>query len=678
MNKEVKMRGRKTIALVLGLVVGLFAYGIVQAAPQNIVLIIDASNSMNAVLSGQTLITTAKGAVSELLDTLPAGTDVGIIVYGHRLPKTNPKSCEDIQQMFPLTPLSTAVRDQMIAAVQKINAQGMTPLAAALTQAEGMFNNTSGKHVILLLTDGVETCNGDPVAVAAKLKALTPPIELDIVGFAVTAQARDTLTKMAQSTGGEYRDVSAAKDLFAALAAAVATKTTPAKPQVPPEFACMGITNVIYGTNGNDTLYGTPGNDLIYGLGGNDLIIGLGGNDVLIGGPGNDIIEGGAGNDLIIGGTGNDTLFGGAGNDVLIGGPGNDSLEGEAGNDCLNGGPGNDKLLGGPGQNRLYGGGGNDVMLEGKVVSTPCWFSQPPCAACGSVATPPQSCTAPCIAKVVDEGATIRLHGSVSSTDCGAVKVHWQATAGTFDDPNQLNPLYTAPMTSNCGGEDVKVTLTAVDKCGATSSDSFYLHVRNVNHPPVVNAGPDVTVNEGGTIQLTCSASDPDGDALSYHWTISGGQGTLNNPCILHPIYTAPLVNSCAGEDVVLTLTVTDACGASSSDSLIVHVRNVNKPPIVKLGPTFSMREGTSKQLTAVATDPECQHLTYYWTASAGKFDNQFSAHPVYTAPLTNSCTGENVSITLTVTDPCGASACDSMLVHVENVDTPPQVKADP
>lgn len=673
MNKEARMRGRKTIALVLGLVVGLFAYGIVQAAPQNIVLIVDASNSMNKVLGGQTLIAAAKGAVSELLDTLPAGTDVGIIVYGHRVPKTDQKSCQDIQEMFPLTPLSAAVRDQMVAAIEKITAHGMTPLATALTQAEGMFNNAAGKRVILLLTDGVETCNGDPAAAAARLKTLNPPIELDIVGIAVTPEARSALTKMVQSTGGQYRDVGAAKDLFSTLAAVVAAKPTPAKPRVPPEFACLGITNVIYGTDGNDTLYGTAGNDLIYGRGGNDLIIGLGGNDVLIGGPGNDILEGLGGNDLLIGGPGNDTLFGGDGNDMLIGGLGNDSLEGEAGNDCLNGGPGDDKLLGGPGQNKLYGAGGNDVMLEGKIVNAPCWLPPQPCSACGSAPMSPQSC----IAKVVNEGATIRLHGTVSD-DCGATQVHWQATAGTLDDPNQLDPLYTAPLVSNCRGEDVKVTLTAVDKCGATSSDSFFLHVRNVNHSPVVNAGPDVTVDEGGTIQLTCSASDPDGDALSYRWTIAGKRGVLNNPCILHPVYTAPLTDACAGEDVVLMLTVTDACGASASDSLVIHVRNVNAPPIVQLGPTFSMPEGTSKRLTAVATDPECQPLTYYWTASAGKFDDPFSAHPVYTAPLTDTCTGEDASITLTVTDPCGASACDSVCVHVQNVNTPPRVKADP
>lgn len=665
------MRGAR-IALVLSLLIGLFVYGAVYAAPRNLVLILDASNSMNKQVGTHTWIMAAKGALSELLGTLPAGINVGIIVYGHRVDKSaREKSCQDIQQILPLKPFSAAVRDQMITAIDKITAQGMTPLAAALIKAEGMLKNAQGKRVILLLTDGVETCGGDPLAVAKELGAMDPPIELDIVGLTVEPQVQDTLAAMAQATGGQYRDVSNAKDLFAALTSAL----TPAKPQVPPEYACLGITNVIYGTDGNDTLYGTPGNDLIYGLGGNDLIIGLGGNDVLIGGPGNDVLEGLGGNDLLIGGPGNDTLFGGNGNDMLIGGPGRDSLEGEAGNDCLSGGPGNDKLLGGTGLDKLYGGGGNDILLEGKVVNVPCWLPPQPCPTCASKPVMPP---APCVKKVVDEGATIRLHGTVSDEDCGIMRVHWQATAGRFDDPNQLDPLYTAPLVSNCCGEDVKVTLTATDKCGASSSDSFILHVRNVNHPPRVDAGPNVAVDEGGTIRLTCSASDPDGDPLTYHWTVKKGQGTFNDPRLLHPVYTAPKVDSCSGEDVVLTLTVTDACGASASDSLVVHVRNVNAPPVVELGPAFSMPEGTSKRLAAVATDPECGALTYYWTASAGTFDNPFSAHPVYTAPLTSSCTGEDVSITLTVTDPCGASACDSVCVHVQNVNTPPQVKADP
>ena len=678
MNKEVGMRGRR-LAVLLGLLLGLLVYGIVQAAPQNLVLILDASNSMNKAFGAQTRIEEAKGALAELLGTLPEGVNIGAIAYGHRVAKTDrDASCKDIEEVFPLQPLTAQLRSDMVSTLKGITAQGMTPLADALARAGDALANAQGNRMILLLTDGEETCGGDPLAVAQRLGAMDPPVELNIVGIAVDPEVRDSLTAMAAATGGQYRDVGQADDLFSALAAAISPPAEQ-KPAIPPEYACIGITNVVKGTEGNDTLYGTPGNDLIYGLGGDDLIIGLGGNDVLLGGAGDDVIEGLDGNDLLNGGPGNDTIFGGAGDDLIAGGLGNDSLEGEAGNDCLDGGPGNDKLLGGAGNNLLYGGGGDDVLMQGQISNAPCIPTCPPvCSACGSTPSPLPCCPRPGVAKVVDEGTQIRLHGTVADDDCGVTQVCWTATAGTFDDPTALDPVYTAPMVNCCQGIDVKVTLTATDKCGASSSDSFVIHVRNVNHPPVVEAGPDVVVDENGTIQLTCSASDPDGDSLSYYWTVENGRGVISDPCVLHPTYTAPEVSSCNGEDVVLTLTVTDACGASSSDTLTVHVRNVNAPPIVQLGPGFAMPEGASKRLAAVASDPECEALTYYWTASAGSFDDPFAATPVYTAPLTSNCDGEDVYINLTVTDPCGASACATMCIHVQNVNAPPQVKADP
>jgi len=72
--------------------------------------------------------------------------------------------------------------------------------------------------------------------------------------------------------------------------------------------------------------------------------------------------------------------------------------------------------------------------------------------------------------------------------------------------------------------------------------------------------------------------------------------------------------------------------------------------------------------------------LSYYWTTSCGQgsFDNPYALHLIYTASPTDRCEGENVVLTLTVTDPCGASACDSLSIHIENVNTPPVVKADP
>jgi hypothetical protein len=196
----------------------------------------------------------------------------------------------------------------------------------------------------------------------------------------------------------------------------------------------------------------------------------------------------------------------------------------------------------------------------------------------------------PCIdassAKSVDEGGSIQLHGTVCDPDDNVVSFRWTADKGTFDDPTTLDPIYHAPMTDCCRGEDVCITLTAIDSCCARGTAQILLHINNVNHLPIADAGRDLVMDECASIQLTCSASDPDGDALSYCWTAACGRGSFSNPYALHPVYTAPSTDRCEGEDIVLTLTVTDTCGASASDSMLVHVSNAtNTPPIVKADP---------------------------------------------------------------------------------------------
>jgi len=203
------------------------------------------------------------------------------------------------------------------------------------------------------------------------------------------------------------------------------------------------------------------------------------------------------------------------------------------------------------------------------------------------VPTPPSPpCITPCAAKSVDEGGSIQLHGKVWDSDCNLASFYWTADKGRFDDPTSFDPVYYAPMTNLCGGEDVCIVLTAVDSCCAKGVDQLILHINNVNHLPIADAGRDLVMDECASIQLTCSASDPDGDMLTYYWTATCGRGSFDHPCALHPVYTAPSTERCEGEDIVLSLSVTDACGASSSDSMIVHVNNAtNGPPTVKADP---------------------------------------------------------------------------------------------
>jgi len=650
-------------------------------ATQSVVFILDASNSMNKPLDNGSRLDAAKVALVDLWQTLPSSTDVGLYVFGHRVGKEDrDASCQDIEPLFPIRPFEDSLRADMIAAVGGVAAQGLTPLADVLVQASTALASAPGNHTIILVSDGEETCGGDPLVVAQMLATMEPPVVLHIIGLDVDPAVREYLTGMAQSTGGSYYQVNQAQDLLAALTAATAVE--PAQSVIPPEYAAMGITNVIYGTEGSDRLYGTAGNDLIFGLGGDDFIIGLDGNDILIGGDGNDIIEGMNGCDIISGGAGDDVIFGGNDDDHLCGDAGNDSIEGEAGDDVLSGGPGCDKLLGGDGLNLLYTDGTDDMLWQGKIMQGDCVPCVPPvpCTPCPKPAPPvspaPIGC-APAM-KSVDEGTSIQLHGTATDADCGVVSIQWSAPLGSFDNPTSLDPVYTAPMVESCAGQNVCITLVATDNCGAQGRDSFVLHINNVNRSPWVNAGNDIVVDEGTTIQLCATASDPDGDALKYHWSVPCRKGELNNPMLMSPVFTAPLTGACEGEDIVLMLTVIDSCGASTEDSVTIHVRNVNAPPIVELGPGFSMKEATACILHAVATDPECGPLTYYWAASSGTFDDAFSATPCFTASLVGPCEGEDVSVSLTVTDACGASTCDSFMIHVENVNTPPVVKADP
>lgn len=201
------------------------------------------------------------------------------------------------------------------------------------------------------------------------------------------------------------------------------------------------------------------------------------------------------------------------------------------------------------------------------------------------VSTCPTVCPTPCPAKSVVEGGSIQLRGAVSDPDCNLASYHWTADKGRFNDRFSLNPIYYAPMTANPYGEDVCIALTAVDSCGATTVCRIVLHIRNANRPPVVNAGGDLATEACSSIQLAGLASDPDGDQVTYRWSAECGRGLFSNPNTLRPVYTAPSPVACGGESITLTLTVTDANGARSSDWMIVHVRNENSPPRVETDP---------------------------------------------------------------------------------------------
>lgn len=97
------------------------------------------------------------------------------------------------------------------------------------------------------------------------------------------------------------------------------------------------------------------------------------------------------------------------------------------------------------------------------------------------------------------------------------------------------------------------------------------------NQPPVADAGPDQTVDEGTLVTLAGSASDPDGDGLKVFWTqVDGPPVTLSAENTLTPTFTAPSVP--ADTNLTFRLDAEDSLDAAS-DTVVVRVVDLPVPP---------------------------------------------------------------------------------------------------
>jgi Ca-activated chloride channel family protein len=190
-----------------------------EEPPEGAMLIIlDASGSMNNVdEDGIPFIDKAKDAVLELIDALPEGMQVGLRVYGHREPNTDPvRGCQDTELVAPVTPLDRGtIRD----AVQGIDASGFTPIGLALREAAADLPE-SGPRSIVLISDGEDTCAPpDPCQVAEELYGDLFDVRIESVGFLIDtgSAAEQQLRCIAESTGGTYTTVGSANALAARL-----------------------------------------------------------------------------------------------------------------------------------------------------------------------------------------------------------------------------------------------------------------------------------------------------------------------------------------------------------------------------------------------------------------------------------------------------------------------------
>ncbi len=206
------------------------------AAESNLLFVLDSSGSMWGQVDGVAKINTAKTVLNRLLGDLPDNTKAGLMVYGHR----KKSSCVDVELVARLGQAhSRATRDVLDA----ITPRGKTPIAYALGEARYAFDNTSGdaSNNVVLISDGIETCDGDPCAVAAELAAKNVNVKVHVVGFDIPDEDRRQLECIAKKGKGRYFAANSTEGFTEAVSEAVkvvaeAPKVEPA-PVEPPKPA---------------------------------------------------------------------------------------------------------------------------------------------------------------------------------------------------------------------------------------------------------------------------------------------------------------------------------------------------------------------------------------------------------------------------------------------------------
>lgn len=192
---------------------------------KTIELILDASGSMNAKLpSGDSRLAAAKAAVSQLVAGLPKDTELAFRAYGHQSPREK-HDCNDTQLLVNFGAAGTNGA-QVDASSRGLTARGYTPITRVLELAAKDFiaGNKKGEKAIVLVSDGKETCDGDPCATAAALAAADALLSIHAIGFEVDIAARKQLQCIAKVARGSYADAGDAAQLAAALRQAVVAK----------------------------------------------------------------------------------------------------------------------------------------------------------------------------------------------------------------------------------------------------------------------------------------------------------------------------------------------------------------------------------------------------------------------------------------------------------------------
>jgi|GEM_PF-3476915 len=195
----------RVLALIIAFLAGSSAW-----ANGGVLFILDASGSMNGVdqqrcargscSAGSTLLAQALSRLhTEITTNEFSNTPSGLIAFSHR-----GAGCDDIEVVAPVTASGAS---RILSFAETVRARGPTPLAAALVQANKTLESAPAGTRVVLLSDGFESCSGDPVLAAKALKAAHPGTGIDIIFVGnATSEQRRALQEVTEAGGGAFSE----------------------------------------------------------------------------------------------------------------------------------------------------------------------------------------------------------------------------------------------------------------------------------------------------------------------------------------------------------------------------------------------------------------------------------------------------------------------------------------
>ena len=284
--------------------------------------------------------------------------------------------------------------------------------------------------------------------------------------------------------------------------------------------------------------------------------------------------------------------------------------------------------------------------------------------------------------RMVSANTKVTLSGTGFDADNDPITFSWKQISGSKLEITNISDSeisFTTPSLLPGQKKILVFGLKGTDPHGQTSNDSVTITVLPTNSPPTANAGSDQTVNEKTRTTLSCKATDPENDIISFSWRqISGPQVMLEFPNTGTTSFTTPSVIQ--NTNLAFECRVSDG-KSSASDSVNVTVRNLlNMAIIANAGPDRIVNEKITITLDGSQSyDPENQEIFFSWKQKSGDKVNLLGAtsdSPSFTTPAVGNNEIKTLEFELRVYDNNGRESFDTVVITVDPINAEPSASA--